>query len=285
MGQLVKGGLLKPLDAYADAYGWKDRWSKTLLDLNRFSADGKHVRRRQPLRRLAAGRDRRRLLQQGQGQDRAEDVRRVRGDARQGQEGRRDPDLVRQPRQVRRHPRVPDRPEPVRRQAGDARLRVRQERRELRHVGEQARPRRSSRSGPRRATSRKDFNGTGYDPAWQQFTKGKGPFTIAGTWITADALKALGDKLGFFLMPGQRGGRASRSRSAARACRGRSPRSRSTPTSRPPTSTSSPTPRPPTCRSRPTTCPPCRRATAAVQGAGRRRTSSPPGSSSTTATA
>ena len=41
MGQLVKGGLLKPLDAYADAYGWNDRWSKTLLDLNRFSADGK----------------------------------------------------------------------------------------------------------------------------------------------------------------------------------------------------------------------------------------------------
>src|SRR5215213_10803400 len=41
MGQLVKGGLLKPLDAYADAYGWPDRWSKTLLDLNRFSPDGK----------------------------------------------------------------------------------------------------------------------------------------------------------------------------------------------------------------------------------------------------
>src|SRR3954470_155023 len=41
MGQLVKGGLLKPLDAYADAYGWKDRWSKTLLALNSFSADGK----------------------------------------------------------------------------------------------------------------------------------------------------------------------------------------------------------------------------------------------------
>ena len=39
MGQLVKGGLLKPLDAYADAYGWNDRWSKTLLDLNKFSSD------------------------------------------------------------------------------------------------------------------------------------------------------------------------------------------------------------------------------------------------------
>jgi len=52
----------------------------------------------------------------------------------------------------------------------------------------------------------KDFNGTGYDPAWQQFTKGKGPFTIAGTWITSDALTALGDKLGFFLMPGKEAG-------------------------------------------------------------------------------
>ena len=41
MGQLVKGGLLRPMDAYADAYGWEDRWSKTLLDLNRFSSDGK----------------------------------------------------------------------------------------------------------------------------------------------------------------------------------------------------------------------------------------------------
>ena len=41
MGALVTGGLLKPMDAYADAYGWNDRWSKTLLDLNRFSSDGK----------------------------------------------------------------------------------------------------------------------------------------------------------------------------------------------------------------------------------------------------
>ena len=40
MGQLVKGGLLAPMDAYADAYGWEDRWSKTLLELNRFSSDG-----------------------------------------------------------------------------------------------------------------------------------------------------------------------------------------------------------------------------------------------------
>src|SRR5919198_1458023 len=41
MGQLVKGGLLRPLDTYAAAYGWPDRYSSVLLDLNRFSPDGK----------------------------------------------------------------------------------------------------------------------------------------------------------------------------------------------------------------------------------------------------
>ena len=40
MGQLVSGGLLRPLDDYAEAYGWKERYSPTLLELNSFSADG-----------------------------------------------------------------------------------------------------------------------------------------------------------------------------------------------------------------------------------------------------
>ena len=88
----------------------------------------------------------------------------------------------------------------------DAQLRVRQGRRELRHVGEQARPPTTLQDWAKKGYFTKDFNGTGYDPAWQQFTKGKGPFTIAGTWITSDALTALGDKLGFFLMPGKEAG-------------------------------------------------------------------------------
>src|SRR5918999_4346070 len=40
MGQLVKGGLLRPIDGYAEAYGWADRYAPVLLDLNRFSPDG-----------------------------------------------------------------------------------------------------------------------------------------------------------------------------------------------------------------------------------------------------
>ncbi|KAB8189824.1 extracellular solute-binding protein [Nonomuraea phyllanthi] len=48
----------------------------------------------------------------------------------------------------------------------------------------------------------KGFNGQGYDPAWQAFGKGEGVFLIAGTWLLADLQKALGDDLGFMLPPG-----------------------------------------------------------------------------------
>jgi raffinose/stachyose/melibiose transport system substrate-binding protein len=53
-----------------------------------------------------------------------------------------------------------------------------------------------------------NFNGVGYDPAWQQFAKGKGRFLIAGTWETADLAKLMGDKVGFFVLPGRAAGDA-----------------------------------------------------------------------------
>jgi raffinose/stachyose/melibiose transport system substrate-binding protein len=40
MGAFVKAGLLQPLDSYADKYGWRTRYPKTLLDLNSFTPDG-----------------------------------------------------------------------------------------------------------------------------------------------------------------------------------------------------------------------------------------------------
>ncbi|HET8599145.1 MAG TPA: extracellular solute-binding protein [Segeticoccus sp.] len=42
MVAFVKAGMLTPLDSYAKAYGWANRYPKTLLDLNRVSNDGKH---------------------------------------------------------------------------------------------------------------------------------------------------------------------------------------------------------------------------------------------------
>ncbi|HET7929606.1 MAG TPA: extracellular solute-binding protein, partial [Actinomycetota bacterium] len=40
MGQLVKAGLLLPLDNYAEAYGWTDRVPENVLAVSRWSADG-----------------------------------------------------------------------------------------------------------------------------------------------------------------------------------------------------------------------------------------------------
>lgn len=41
MGAFVKGGLLQPVDRYAKAYGWNSAYPQQLLDLNRFSSDGR----------------------------------------------------------------------------------------------------------------------------------------------------------------------------------------------------------------------------------------------------
>ncbi len=42
MVSFVKAGMLLPLDDYADAYGWADRYPSSLLDLNRVSEDASH---------------------------------------------------------------------------------------------------------------------------------------------------------------------------------------------------------------------------------------------------
>jgi raffinose/stachyose/melibiose transport system substrate-binding protein len=205
MGQLVKGGLLKPMDAYADAYGWKDRWSKTLLDLNRFSADGKQ---------FGAG-NLYGVSQMGEivgvfyNKDKVSSPPKTFGEfeamlAKAKQDGQ-----------------VPISFGNLDKFGGIHEFQTVQNQ----FAGKQAvRDFVFAKGGASFDTAENekaaaklqewadkgyltpDFNGTGYDPAWQQFTKGKGPFTIAGTWITSDVATALGDKAGFFLMPGQKAG-------------------------------------------------------------------------------
>ncbi|MPY47397.1 extracellular solute-binding protein [Streptomyces acidicola] len=41
MGAFVKAGLLQPVDRYAKAYGWNTSFPSQLLDLNRFTSDGR----------------------------------------------------------------------------------------------------------------------------------------------------------------------------------------------------------------------------------------------------
>lgn len=53
----------------------------------------------------------------------------------------------------------------------------------------------------------KGLNGLGYDPAWQAFSKGQGVFLIGGTWLQADLQKAMGSNVGFMLPPGETAGK------------------------------------------------------------------------------
>jgi raffinose/stachyose/melibiose transport system substrate-binding protein len=205
MGQLVKGGLLKPLDAYADAYGWNDRWSKTLLDLNKFSSDGKQ---------FGSG-DLYGVSQQGEivgvfyNRDMVKTVPKTFKEfesmlAAAKQKGQTPISFGNLDKFGGIHEF-----QTVQNQfAGKDATRnfVFAKRGASFDTSENKEAATTLQDWAKKGYFTKDFNGTGYDPAWQQFTKGKGPFTIAGTWITSDALTALGDKLGFFLMPGKEAG-------------------------------------------------------------------------------
>jgi raffinose/stachyose/melibiose transport system substrate-binding protein len=207
MGQMVKGGLLKPLDAYADAYGWKDRWSKTLLDLNRFSADGKQfgtgnlygVSQQGEIVGVFYNRDKVKSVPKTFGEFEA-----MLAKAKAAGEvpisfGDLGPDKFAAIHEF----------QTVQNQFAD-----KQATRDFVFAkGGASFDTAENREAAAKLQEWADkgyftpgFNGTGYDPAWQQFTKGKGPFTIAGTWITNDAVKVLGTKLGFFLMPGRDAG-------------------------------------------------------------------------------
>jgi raffinose/stachyose/melibiose transport system substrate-binding protein len=200
MGTLVEGGLLKPLDDYAEAYGWADRYSPVLLDLNRFSSDGATF----------GDGDLFGLSQMGE----------IVG-------------LFYNRSKVRELPRTFE--------EFEAELAAAKERgetpisfgnldkwpgiHEFQAVqnafvpADQVRDFVFGRDGASFTTPEneeaaaklqewakagyftKDFNGTGYDPAYAKFAKGAGPFLIAGTWLLRDLADAMGDDLGFMLVP------------------------------------------------------------------------------------
>ncbi|MDO5033786.1 MAG: extracellular solute-binding protein [Actinomycetaceae bacterium] len=49
------------------------------------------------------------------------------------------------------------------------------------------------------------FNGVGYDPVWQDFAKGEGVYLIAGSWLAPDLKEIMGDDVAFMTLPTARG--------------------------------------------------------------------------------
>jgi raffinose/stachyose/melibiose transport system substrate-binding protein len=200
MGQLVKGGLLKPLDAYADAYGWADRYSKVLLDLNRFSDDGKQ---------FGSG-SLYGLSQMGEivgvyyNKDKVSEPPKTFAEfesmlqkANDDGEvpisfGNLDPFAgIHEFQTVQNQYAKPDAVRDFVFARNGASFATPENEEAAKKLQEWA----------SKGYFTPNFNGTDYNPAWQQFAKGKGPFLIAGTWLTADLADNMGDKVGFMLMP------------------------------------------------------------------------------------
>jgi raffinose/stachyose/melibiose transport system substrate-binding protein len=202
MGELVKAGLLRPLTDYAKVYGWESRYSPLLLDLNRFSSDG---------RQFGSG-DLYGLSQMGEivgvfynkqmvpnPPATLDEFEASLADAKaKGQ-------VPIQFGNLEKWPGIHNY-ESVLGQIAD-----KQAVRDFVFAKEGAtfdNPQFTEAAAKLKdwvdkGYFNRDFNGTDYDPAWQAFAKGKSPYLIAGTWVTADLADRMGDKVGFMLMPGK----------------------------------------------------------------------------------
>ena len=202
MGEMVKGGLLRPVTDYAKVYDWESRYSSTLLDLNKFSADGAEFgsgdlyglsqmgeivgvfynKEKVPtppttlpefeasLQQVKDGGDTPIMFGNLEKWPGIHNFESVLGQTADKQAIR---DFV-----FARDGASFDNPEF---QAGATKL----------------------KEWVDKGYFNKNFNGTDYDPAWQSFAKGKSAYLIAGTWVTADLADQMGDNVGFMLMPGQ----------------------------------------------------------------------------------
>jgi raffinose/stachyose/melibiose transport system substrate-binding protein len=204
MGTLVKGGLLRPVDEYAEAYGWADRYSPVLLDLNRFSSDGETFGDGELYGLSQVGE----IVGLFYNRDKVP------------QPPATFADLEQQLAAAKQNGDVPISFGNLDKWPGIHEFQAVQN---AYTPADAVRDFVFGREGASFATPgneeaaaklqewadagyfTKNFNGVGYDPAYQQFAKGAGPFLIAGTWLLRDLTDAMGDKLGFMLVPGQDG--------------------------------------------------------------------------------
>jgi raffinose/stachyose/melibiose transport system substrate-binding protein len=209
MGQLVEGGLLAPLDGYADAYGWEDRYSQTLLDLNSFSSDGQEFGTGNLYGLSQEGEvvgvyyNKAKLDDLGLGIPRTlEEFEAALEKAKAAGET---------PIQFGNLDQWPGIHEFQAVQNGVA------EKDYLRDFVFGQKDVSFETEANTTAAARlqewvdagyftEGFNGVSYDDAWANFSTGEGVFLITGTWLGADLNDAMGKEVGFFPMPPPEGG-------------------------------------------------------------------------------
>jgi raffinose/stachyose/melibiose transport system substrate-binding protein len=204
MGQLVRAGLLRPLDAYARLYGWERRYPKALVEFNSFSADGEEfgagslfgLSQEGELVGVYYNKAKLHSLKikvpQSFGQF-ENDLKK----AKQSGET---------PIQFGNLDKFPGihmwqalqneftHPEDLRDLVlGRADISF--------DTQQNLRAAAKLREWVTNGYFSRDFDGTAYDDAWKSFTRGQGVFLITGTWLAGDLERRMGDKVGFFPMP------------------------------------------------------------------------------------
>jgi raffinose/stachyose/melibiose transport system substrate-binding protein len=201
MGELVKAKLLRPLDDYAKVYGWADRYSPTLLDLNKFSADGQEFGSGQLYGLSQMGE----IVGVYYNKEKVSTPPTTLAEFEASlQEAKDAGETPIQFGNLEKWPGIHNY-ESVLGQFAD-----KQAVRDFVFAKEGASfdtPEFQEAAGKiqewvDKGYFNKNFNGTDYDPAWQSFAKGDSRYLIAGTWLTADLANEMGDNVGFMLMPG-----------------------------------------------------------------------------------
>jgi raffinose/stachyose/melibiose transport system substrate-binding protein len=204
MGQLVRAGLLRPLDAYARLYGWRDRYPRALLDFNSFSTDGQRfgegslfgLSQEGELVGVYYNKDRLRALHLTLPKTLSEFESDLRVAKKAGQLPIQFGNLDKFPG-IHEFGALQDEFTPER------------DLRDL--ILGRAKVSFDTRSNLVAASKLRDwvtkgyfprgFNALGYNDAWKSFTQGNGVFLITGTWLAGDLDRRMGNKVGFFLMP------------------------------------------------------------------------------------
>jgi raffinose/stachyose/melibiose transport system substrate-binding protein len=205
MGAFVKAGQLRALDAYAEAYGWKQRYPESVLRYSRYSADGKLFGEGNLYGLPQVGEvvgvfyNRAKLTALGIRPPRTwPDFETALATAKAaGEVPMQLGNLDKWPA-IHVFGTVQSRLVP----AGQIRTLAFGRKGASWNTPENTRAAAQLADWAGKGYFGKGFNGQGYDPAWQAFGKGEGVFMIAGTWLLADLQRALGGDLGFMLPPG-----------------------------------------------------------------------------------
>jgi raffinose/stachyose/melibiose transport system substrate-binding protein len=202
MGEMVKAGLLRPIDDYAKIYGWRARYSPTLLSLNSFSPDGKDFGSGKLYGLSQMGEIVGLYYNKAKVPNPPKTLDQL---TQQLQQAKAQGDVGIQFGNVDKWPGIHEY-ESVLGQVADKQA--------VRNFvfskpgASFANPQFTQAAAMLagwvdKGYFNKGFSGTNDVSAYQQFAKGKGRFMIAGTWDIEDLTKLMGDKAGFVPMPGK----------------------------------------------------------------------------------